>query len=141
MIMLEPSLNIMNGETIKIQHESSSQFCFDNKNKLEFCITTKGANVLHNGVFILSLFICLTVRLFRILQIDFFLLILYSEKKMFNLRVSLSTKYSNLIELLPHYKIVRINVSPRRSIYESNIICWTKSYWRIGSILLLQHAI
>ena len=47
----------MNVESIKIQHESSSQFCFDNKNKLEFCITTKGANVLHNGVFILSLFI------------------------------------------------------------------------------------
>ena len=126
---------------LKYNTKAVLSFVLITKTKLEFCITAKGANVLHNGVFILSLFICLTVRLFRILQIDFFLLILYSEKKMFNLRVSLSTKYSNLIELLPHYKIVRINVSPRRSIYESNIIYSFKSNWRIGSILLLQHAI
>ena len=42
---------------LKYNTKAVLSFVLITKTKLEFCITAKGANVLHNGVFILSLFI------------------------------------------------------------------------------------
>ena len=54
----DPALNIMNGlSPLKYNTKAVLSFVLITKTKLEICITAKGANVLHNGVFILSLFI------------------------------------------------------------------------------------